>query len=135
VQPAAAVDVLLLARAGAAFGAIPPQHLFLPAGSRTLPGHAASALAGSRFVAGGVELAHHLTALPLTLHAGAHAAAVTGRHHAPAEWDINRSARLRSSATVGVGLFSNLARLDFAHGVRGRGEWRLLVNPALAPLL
>jgi hypothetical protein len=80
-------------------------------------------------------VAHHLDALPLTLHAGAYAAAVTGRHHAPAEWDIDRGARLRSSATVGVGLFSNLVRLDFAHGVRGRGEWRLLVNPALAPLL
>jgi hypothetical protein len=53
VQPAASVDVLLLARGGAAFGAIPPQHLFLPAGPRTLPGHGAGAMAGSRFLSGG----------------------------------------------------------------------------------
>lgn len=132
------VTALLSARGGVSYGARPPQHLFLPAGTRTLPGVAPTTLAGSRFVGGGLDASLPLArvgGVPLALHGGLHGAAVAGRGHVPEEWDVRRAAIARAAATVGVSAWRGLVRVDWAHGLPGFGEWRVVVSPGIAPLL
>jgi hypothetical protein len=130
----APIDLLVQTRAGAAFGATPPQHLFLPAGTRTLPGVAPTTLAGSRFGAAGVEAVYPLSVLPLAVHAGAGVATVGGRHRVPLEWDVRRHAITRASATFGMSAYGGILRIDYSHGLPGRAEWRVTTTPGIAPL-
>jgi hypothetical protein len=130
--------LLLYARAGATMGALPPQHLFLPAGTRTLPGVLPTTLAGSRFAAAGAELTAPLGRVgpvPLALHAALNGATVAGRSHVPEEWDVNRRAIARAAATFGLSAWRGIVRLDYSHGLPGVAEWRVVVSPAIAGLL
>jgi hypothetical protein len=139
------VDILVQARTGAAAGALPPQHLFLPAGTRTLPGVAPHVLAGARFAAGGVELSRPLLTLPLgglppgnlplRAHAGLRGAVVGGRHHVPDDWAVNRRAISRAAVTFGVSALGGIVRVDYSHGLPGIAEWRVTASPGIAPLL
>jgi hypothetical protein len=128
-------DLRLQLRGAASFGALPPQHLYLPAGTRLLPGHAPTTLAGSRYIAGSIEGMHHLQGLPFTAHASVQAAAVAGRGNVPDDWMVDRGVRMRSSATIGIGVLRDLLRVDYSHGFGGSGEWRARVSPVIAPLL
>jgi hypothetical protein len=135
---AAPLSVLLTGRAGATVGAVAPQHLFLPAGTRTLPGVAPTTLAGSRFLAGGADAALPIGAvggIPLTAHAAINGAAVDGRANVPESWDIQRAAVARASATFGISAFGGIVRIDWSHGLPGFGQWRVTASPRIAPLM
>jgi hypothetical protein len=41
----------------------------------------------------------------------------------------------RGSATIGIGVFRDLLRIDYSHGFGGGAEWRARVSPLIAPLL
>jgi hypothetical protein len=135
---AAPVTLLLNAGGGAAYGVVPPQHLFLPGGTRTLPGVEATVLAGSRFARGGAELASYLGRIgpvPLSFHAGINAAAVAGRDAVPGTWQVNRAAIARASSTFGVSAWGGIVRIDYSHGLPGIAEWRVVASPRIANLM
>jgi hypothetical protein len=132
------VAALLHARAGASFGALPPQHLYLPGGTRTLPGVAPNTLAGAYFAAGSLELsapAGRIAGVPIAVHSALGGALVQGRTRVPVEWDVNRSAIARATATFGLSAWGGVVRIDYSHGLPGRPEWRVMTSPGLAPLL
>jgi hypothetical protein len=134
----APVTMLVHVRGGASVGALPPQHLYLPAGTRTLPGVRPTTLAGSRFAAAGIELTAplgRLGAVPLAAHAELNGAAVGGRTHVPASWAVDRSAAARAAAAFGLSAYGGIVRLDYSHGLPGVAEWRVRVSQGIAPLL
>jgi hypothetical protein len=134
----APVSLLISGRGGATVGAVPAQHLFLPAGTRTLPGVGAATLAGSRFAGGSIEAGlplGRLGGVPLTAHTGLNAAVVGGRDHVPAAWAVRRTAIARAAATFGVSAFGGIVRIDWSQGLPGRGEWRVVASPGIARLM
>ncbi|HSJ25829.1 MAG TPA: hypothetical protein VK929_14225 [Longimicrobiales bacterium] len=136
--PGVPVNLMVQVRAGASIGALPPQHLYLPAGTRTLPGVPPTTLAGSRFAAAGTELSAPLGRVgpvPLAAYAALNGAAVAGRTHVPEQWEVNRGAIARAAATVGLSAYGGIVRVDYSHGLPGIAEWRVRVGPAIAPLL
>jgi hypothetical protein len=132
------LSVLLTGRGGATVGDMAPQHLFLPAGTRTLPGVAPTALAGSRFLAAGLESALPIAAIggiPVAAHVALQGAIVGGRAHVPDAWDVQRSAIARAAATFGISALGGIVRVDWSHGLPGFGEWRVTASPRIAPLM
>jgi hypothetical protein len=132
------ITLLVQVRGGTSVGALPPQHLYLPAGTRTLPGVRPTTLAGSGFAAAGAELSAPLGRLgpvPLAAHAALSGAVVAGRMHVPEQWEVNRSAIARAATTFGLSAYGGIVRVDYSHGLPGVAEWRVRVSPAIAPLL
>jgi hypothetical protein len=134
----APLSALVSARAGVSYGVLPPQHLFLPAGTRTLPGVAPTTLAGASFAAASLELSApvgRLAGVPISAHSALGGALVGGRAQVPGEWDVNRRAIARAAATFGLSAWGGVVRIDYSHGLGGHGEWRVMTSPGLAPLL
>lgn len=117
--------------AGAAFGEIPRQELFLLGGKGTLPGFAHRAFGGDRVALASVTASADLLHpwLRGRLLAAAGWAGVGGAGEtALGRWGSSPTDAVRASVGVGVGLFYGLVHLDLARGMGEGGEWQLMVE-------
>ncbi|MFW6079904.1 MAG: hypothetical protein ACODAE_09795 [Gemmatimonadota bacterium] len=131
------VEASLDATAGAAFGAVPAQRLFLLGGRATLPGHAYRRFVGDRFALARLSASHPLIGpwVRLRLLTAAGWTELDGAEP-PADWGAGPTGGLRASAGVGLGLVHDILRIDALRGLDG-GEWVLVISadPSLWDLL
>ncbi|MBX6362484.1 MAG: hypothetical protein IRZ00_01340 [Gemmatimonadetes bacterium] len=120
----------LTGQAGAAFGPVPPQGLFLLGGPGTLPGYAPRRFAGDEFARLGLEASRAVLGPWLRLR-GLGAAAWTGfggATTAPAAWDVAPTGGVRTSVGLGVGLIYDILRTDLYRGLQKDGRWQLVIS-------
>jgi hypothetical protein len=123
--------------AGVVFGDVPAQKLFLIGGRETLPGYRYRSFGGTRFALVQTEATRELFGPWLTARAAASGGWTDAPLDAlPAAWNVARTGGLKSSVSAGVGLFSDILRIDLARGLNG-GEWQWLlsVSPAVRDIL
>ena len=123
--------------AGAAWGATPPQLLFLLGGRGTLPGHDYRAWGGTRFVLARGEGSFQLVPGWVTGRVLGGVGAVGGAAPSLREgWGVAPTAGPRGYVGGGVALFHDIVRIDAAWGVPGGTlEVFLSVDPRLRPYL
>ncbi|HET9986032.1 MAG TPA: hypothetical protein VFQ38_20700 [Longimicrobiales bacterium] len=129
----------LAGQAGAAFGPVPAQGLFLLGGPGTLPGYAIHRFAGDHFARASLEASRSVFGPWLRLR-GLGAAAWTGfdgATAAPAGWDVIPTGGVRTSVGLGVGLVYDILRMDLYRGLQREGRWQfvLSVSPDLWDIL
>ena len=121
---------------GAAWGALPPQLLYLLGGRGTLPGHAYRAFGGDRYFLARAEGAFRIVPGRLTGRLLGGAGVVGGSAPAVQEdWGAPASG-LRGYVGGGVGLVHDIVRIDGAWGFPdGAVEFILSIDPGLRPFL
>ncbi len=121
---------------GAAWGAMPPQLLYLLGGRGTLPGHAYRAYAGDRYFLARAEGAFRIVPGRLTGRLLGGAGAVGGSAPAMQEdWGATASG-LRGYVGGGVALVHDILRIDGAWGFPdGAVEFIFSIDPRLRPFL
>jgi hypothetical protein len=125
-----AAELTVAARAGAAFGDVPLQELFLIGGRGTVPGYRFRAFGGDRF--------GHLSG---TASADVAAPWLRGRVLGALGWAAmseplgTRAVGFAAptpgvlpSLGVGAGIFHDILQLDLARGLRGDGRWELILE-------
>lgn len=118
-------------RAGAAFGEIPRQALFLVGGRGTLPGYPLHIFVGDRFATASLTASAELGS-PWLRGRLRGAAGWTGVGDAGEDalllWGGSTTDGLKASAGVGVGLFLDLIHLDVVRGLGDYGRWEVIVD-------
>lgn len=126
----------LVLEAGAAWGRMPPQRLYLLGGRGTLPGHAYRAYGGDRYLLARGEAALRIVPGWVTGRLLGGAGGVGGSAPAVQEgWGASASG-LRGYVGGGVGLVHDILRIDCAWGFPdGTIEFIFSVDPRLRPFL
>jgi hypothetical protein len=105
-----------------------PQGHRLIGGRESLPGYPFRSFAGAEAVVGSLVHARDLKGPHLRLRGGVHGGWAGGADpEVEAAWGAGGTGTIRTSVTLGVGLFWDLLRVDGARGL-DRGEWQLLVS-------
>lgn len=126
------------AAAGLVAGDAPAQRLFLVGGQGTLPGYPYRSFLGDRFALAELELGRQVIGPWIGVRALA-SAGWTRLSDAgvPAGWDAAPTDGIRASAGVGLGLFYDILRVDWARPLDGSGGWTTIVSvsPRLRDML
>jgi hypothetical protein len=129
------LSLSLAGRAGAAFGTLPAQELYLIGGRGTAPGYDFRRFGGDRFATASATAALDLLQ-PWLRGRVFGAVGWTGvgdpGRDALRRWGAVPSDGLLPSLGVGVGLVDDVLRVDLARGLRSFGRWELVVeaNPS-----
>lgn len=122
-------------RAGAAFGDLLRQDLYLIGGHGTVPGYGFRAYGGDRFLVADAALSANLVG-PWVRGRLLGAVGATGVGETGAQalhlWPARTSGGLKPSVGVGVGLVHDLLRVDLSRGLASDGVWEVVVeaNPS-----
>jgi len=117
--------------AGAAFGDLPVQEVYLLGGKGTIPGYPFRRYAGEQFFAAGAEYAWSLWQPWIRgrlLGAVGWSAFPGGESSLQARVAAPETGNVLPSLGVGVGLFHDILRVDVARGLGSSGEWELIVE-------
>lgn len=119
------------ARAGASFGTLPRQELYLLGGRGTIPGYDFRAFGGDRFATlGAVASADLIRPWVRARLLGALGWSAVGDPGDVALrlWGVGPTGGVRPSVGVGVGLLYDILRLDLSRGLGDGGRWELIVE-------
>jgi hypothetical protein len=117
--------------AGAAWGRLPRQGLFLLGGRGTVPGYAFRAFGGDRFALGRATASADLAAPWLrgrVFGAAGWADVGSAGGRALSGWPAAPTDGVRASLGAGLGIFYDLVRVDLARGLGDGGRWELIVE-------
>jgi hypothetical protein len=106
-----------------------PQGHRLIGGRGTLPGYPFRSYGGTETFVGSLVHARDLVGPRLRVRGGVHGGWTGGGDsELEAAWSAGGTGAIRASASLGVGLFWDLLRVDGARGLGRGGEWQLLIS-------
>lgn len=128
---AGGTELELRGSAGAAWGELPRQQLFLLGGRGTLPGYGFRSFGGDRFALAQATLSTELQHPWLRgrlLGAAGGAGEGSAGERALRLWGATPTDGVRASLGAGLGIFHDILRLDLARGLGEEGRWELILE-------